>query len=145
MDRELYKLSLFLTNLVSKDVKDVRDFIKAYQIERWRNQSPSKRQIMANNKQEREALHKSKHVDEIKNENLSPIRTNTKAERYSGTPHRMNIHTSNLKVAPQFSLNNIRGPQLINSEQFITPKKKSTTVMNFSSDQKVPVANSKVL
>lgn len=94
MDRELYKLSIFLKNLISKEVKDVREFIKSYQHERWMNTTPSKREYLAAKKS---LSQQQQHQDEVNN--LSPIRTSTKAERYSGTPHRINIQTSNLKIA----------------------------------------------
>jgi TFIIF-interacting CTD phosphatase-like protein len=42
-DRELYKLSVFLKDLVDKDVDDVCEYIKSYQQEKWQNHSPSKR------------------------------------------------------------------------------------------------------
>ena len=47
MDRELYKLSIFLKNLITREVKDVRDTINAYQQERWMNNTPSKREYLA--------------------------------------------------------------------------------------------------
>ena len=42
-DRELYKLGMFLQSLVQKQVPDVRESVKAYTQEKWRNLSPSKR------------------------------------------------------------------------------------------------------
>jgi len=45
-DRELYKLSVFLKGLVTDEVEDVRESIKAYTQEKWRSMSPSKREFL---------------------------------------------------------------------------------------------------
>lgn len=34
-DRELFKLSIFLSNLVDNEIKDVREYIKVYTQEKW--------------------------------------------------------------------------------------------------------------
>lgn len=47
-DRELYKLGMFLQSLVQNQVPDVRESVKAYTQEKWRNLSPSKRQSAKN-------------------------------------------------------------------------------------------------
>lgn len=71
----------------------MRTLIKAYTNDKWQNLSPSKRDLM-------NAKVKKANGDE---EKLSPIRMSTKQDRYSGTPHKIRIQTSSLKVAAGFS------------------------------------------
>ena len=48
-DRELYKLSIFLKNVVSNEVIDVRESIKTYTNETFgKNRTPSKRTYISN-------------------------------------------------------------------------------------------------
>lgn len=90
----MYKLSIFLKNLVKEDVEDVREHIKAYKHEKWRSVSPSKREFLVPKHSPLRKLHSG-----IQNtDHLSPIRTNTKAERYSGTPHHEKISPTKLKA-----------------------------------------------
>ena len=85
-DRELYKLSIFLKNIVTNMVSDVRDHIKTYTEEMFgKNRTPSKRSFI-NTKMEAEDCY-------------SPIRSNKKGERYSGTPHHQKISPTKMKVA----------------------------------------------
>lgn len=85
-DRELYKLGTFLTKLAQGQVPDVRDLIKQYTKEKWRSLSPSKRQY--------KKLTQSSPVKAIKSSvslsgtEYSPMKRNTRMERYSGTPVR---------------------------------------------------------
>jgi len=90
-DRELYKLSIFLKNIVANDISNVRDQIMTYTNETWKTQSPSKRSYI-NQKQGAIIIDNT--------DSLSPIRSNKKGERYSGTPHHQKISPTKMKVVP---------------------------------------------
>ena len=89
-DRELIKLGTFLTDMMKKQPTDVRPIIKTYTDEKWKN-GPSKRAIrkQALSAQNRNSTMNSKDLNtcELKSQ-LSPMKKNSKLDRYSGTPQK---------------------------------------------------------
>ena len=90
IDRELIKLGTFLTDMIKQQPTDVRPMIKTYTEEKWRN-GPSRRAIRKStlSAQNHNSTINSKDLNscELKSQ-LSPMKKNSKLDRYSGTPQK---------------------------------------------------------